>query len=78
MRTTPATIVPTVVADPQPSVPASMKPYVSAVRPALDSSVPTMSILGLRTLRDSGMSQTTATRAISTIGTLIRKTEPHQ
>jgi hypothetical protein len=48
------------------------------MRPRLEITTPSKSTRGRRALRDSGISSATATRATTTTGTLIRKTEPHQ
>src|ERR1043165_9483276 len=44
----------------------------------IDSTTPTRSILPGRGSRDSGTSTVTSTTPAMTMGTLIRKTEPHQ
>ena len=53
-------------------------PYMRATRPPLESSTPTVSTPGASGARDSGTSRMTATRAIATTGTFIRKIQPHQ
>ena len=55
-----------------------MKPYVSAIRPALEIATPAKSTRGRCVLRDSGIRNATAISASTTTGTLIRKTDPHQ
>ena len=55
-----------------------MKPYVSDTSPALEISTPGTSMLSLLWPRDSGIRKITAASALTTIGTLMRKTEPHQ
>ena len=74
----PAKIVASAGVSVQPSWPALMNPYVRAVSPALEITMPGKSRRGRFAARDSGSRNVTATSAIATIGTLIRKTEPHQ
>ena len=57
VATRPPPIVPRVTADAHPSWLAAMKPYVSAVSPALEISTPIRSMRGRRSLRDSGISE---------------------
>ncbi len=61
-----------------PDSPPVMMPYTKMPRPAIESSTPTRSIRPGLGSRDSGTSTKTATTPAMTIGTLIRKTEPHQ
>ena len=74
----PATIVASARVSVQPSWPALMNPYVRAVSPALEITMPGKSKRGRFEARDSGSRSVTAASAIATTGTLIRKTEPHQ
>src|SRR5215469_1533050 len=76
--TTPARMVATAAGSDQPASLALMKPYVSDTSPALEISTPSASTLNLLCPRDSGIRKITAASAITTIGTLMRKTEPHQ
>ena len=76
--TAPASMVAMAVRSDHPFCPVLITPYVSAVRPALDSSTPGTSSRSRRSLRDSGIAAATAITAITTTGTLIRNTEPHQ
>ncbi len=50
----------------------------SEPRATIDSSAPTTSSGRRRGSRDVGTSQPTSTRAVATIGTLTKNTEPHQ
>ena len=77
-RMRPTAMVASAVALPQPFWPALMHPYVTAIRPALETSTPGTSMDGRFAERDSGSRKLTATSAMITTGTLIRKTEPHQ
>ena len=76
--TAPAAIVASAVGSVQPSWPARMTPYVSAISPALEITTPAQSTRGRSALRDSGIRKVTAISANSTTGTLIRNTDPHQ
>lgn len=62
----------------QPCSPAWISAYMTATSPPLDATMPTTSNPGRSGLRDCGTSRTTATKPIRVIGTLMRKTQPHQ
>ena len=76
--TSPPAIEPHEDGRPNPWSPPSITPYTSAASPAMDISTPTTSTRPGFGSRDSGTISSTATMPSTTIGTLIRKTEPHQ
>ncbi len=63
---------------PQPRVGASVIAWMRAPSPAAVSAVETASTLGEEGCRVSGSRKTQAAMPIAAIGTLTRKTEPHQ
>ena len=62
----------------QPNSGASMIVKTSAVIDVIDSSRPRRSIRGTFRSRDSGTTRNVAMTVMITIGTLMKKTEPHQ
>ena len=77
-RMRPASSGSNAVTETQPFSPASMAPYVTPTSPRLEMTMPLPSRRGRSAPRDSGMNTTTAIRASTTTGTLIRNTDPHQ
>src|SRR5215469_12453425 len=65
-------------AEPHPSDGASIRAHKRAVRPAMDSSAPIGSSLGLDGSRESLTKKKPPMRPRITTGTLTRNTEPHQ
>jgi hypothetical protein len=66
---------PSVVKEVQPCTGASMRAYTKVARPAVLSAAPSRSSRAPELSRDSGMSSSPATSAMTTTGTLIQKTD---